>query len=135
MMFLSESDIRRRKRMNFMAKTLGRSWIPLLLVYLGWLAIMGHAAARWYGVLAAITIGIAYPMIIGMSLAARSAQPVRTTNPTTEEERDLHDEEEKREASWQAKADAWRAANMGGGVCPGVPAVDDREHPSPPGGD
>jgi len=33
-MFLSESDIRRRKRMNFLAKNLGRAWLPLLLVYL-----------------------------------------------------------------------------------------------------
>lgn len=134
-MFLSENDIRRRRRMNFMTKNLGRAWLPLLLVYLYWLSILGYETARWYGVAVSITIGLAYPMIIGMSLAARSAKPLRTTNPTPKEERDLHDDEEEREARMQAKVDAWRAANMGGGVRPGVPAVDDREHPSPPGGD
>jgi hypothetical protein len=134
MMFLSESDIRRRKRMNFMTKHLGRAWIPLSIIYVAWLAIIGHEAARSYGIVACIIIGLGYPMIIGVSLAARSTKPIRTTNPTPEEERDRHDDEEEREARYQAKVDAWRAANMGGGVRPGVPAVDDRKHTRPPGG-
>jgi hypothetical protein len=135
MMFLSESDILRRKRMNFMTKNLDRSWIPLLIAYLCWLSILGYQTARWYGIAASIIIGLGYPMVIGVSLAARSAKPLRTTNSTPEEESDPHDEEEEREAGCQAKVDAWRATNLGGGVRPGVPAVDDRAHPGPPGGD
>lgn len=135
-MHLSESDIRRRKRMNFMTKQLGRSWIPLLIIYVAWLAIIGHEAARSYGIVACIIIGLGYPMIIGVSLAARTTHPLRTTNPPPppDDERDPHDEEEAREERMQAKVDAWRAVNMDGGVRPGVPKVDDRVKPGSSGG-
>ena len=71
----SEKRDRLRRRANRSLRVMQVMWMPLTVVYAGWLCSLGYEAAKWPGATMTLLVGFGYPFVIGLSLSVRSVEP------------------------------------------------------------